>query len=292
MYTLPSNISELVRAALSEDIGSGDITAELLSDRSIVIAAIQSREEAVICGIPWANEVFAQIDNNVRIEWSIDEGELVEAGTQLATINGPVRAVLTGERTALNFLQALSGTATKTRKLVDLIANSSSSLLDTRKTLPGLRAAQKYAVRVGGGVNHRQGLFDAFLIKENHITASGGINAALAKARKLNPNKDVGDDYLKWMNDYEVHKYTEQKNKKHTIKEIKKFVKEKNKSKNEFLYGIFFKKKHIGNIKLGPIRFVHKSAEISYFIGKKELWGKGYTNKAIKLLIKKTDCTL
>ena len=105
--------------------------------------------------------------------------------------------------------------------------------------------------------------------------------------RKLNPKKDVGDDYLKWMNDYEVHKYTEQKNKKHTIKEIKKFVKEKNKFKNEFLYGIFFKKKHIGNIKLGPIRFVHKSAEISYFIGKKELWGKGYTNKAIKLLIKK-----
>ena len=191
MYTLPSNISELVRAALSEDIGSGDITAELLPDRSIVIAAIQSREEAVICGIPWANEVFAQIDNNVRIEWSIDEGELVEAGTQLATINGPVRAVLTGERTALNFLQALSGTATKTRELVDLIANSSSSLLDTRKTLPGLRAAQKYAVRVGGGVNHRQGLFDAFLIKENHIAASGGINAALAKARKLNPNKTL-----------------------------------------------------------------------------------------------------
>ena len=191
MYTLPSNISELVRAALSEDIGSGDITAELLPDRSIVIAAIESREEAVICGIPWANEVFAQIDNNVRIEWSIDEGELVEAGTQLATINGPVRAVLTGERTALNFLQALSGTATKTRELVDLIANSSSSLLDTRKTLPGLRAAQKYAVRVGGGVNHRQGLFDAFLIKENHIMASGGINAALAKARKLNPNKTL-----------------------------------------------------------------------------------------------------
>ena len=191
MYTLPSNISELVRAALSEDIGSGDITAELLPDRSIVIAAIESREEAVICGIPWANEVFAQIDNNVRIEWSIDEGELVEAGTQLATINGPVRAVLTGERTALNFLQALSGTATKTRELVDLIANSSSSLLDTRKTLPGLRAAQKYAVRVGGGVNHRQGLFDAFLIKENHIAASGGINAALAKARKLNPNKTL-----------------------------------------------------------------------------------------------------
>ena len=191
MYTLPSNISELVRAALSEDIGSGDITAELLPDRSIVIAAIQSREEAVICGIPWANEVFAQIDNNVRIEWSVDEGELVEAGTRLAKINGPVKAVLTGERTALNFLQALSGTATKTRELVDLIANSSSSLLDTRKTLPGLRAAQKYAVRVGGGVNHRQGLFDAFLIKENHITASGGINAALAKARKLNPNKTL-----------------------------------------------------------------------------------------------------
>ena len=109
MYTLPSNISELVRAALSEDIGSGDITAELLSDRSIVIAAIESREEAVICGIPWANEVFAQIDNTVRIEWSVDEGELIEAGTQLATINGPVRAILSGERTALNFLQALSG---------------------------------------------------------------------------------------------------------------------------------------------------------------------------------------
>ena len=191
MHTLPPNISEVVRIALSEDIGSGDITAELLPDASMVIAAIESREKAVICGIPWANEVFAQIDNTVRIEWSVDEGELIEAGTQLATINGPVRAILSGERTALNFLQALSGTATKTRKLVNLIANSSSSLLDTRKTLPGLRAAQKYAVRVGGGVNHRQGLFDAFLIKENHITASGGINAALAKARKLNPNKTL-----------------------------------------------------------------------------------------------------
>ena len=191
MHTLPPNISELVRTALSEDIGSGDITAELLPDASMVIAAIESSEKAVICGIPWANEVFAQIDNTVRIEWSVDEGELIEAGTQLATINGPVRAILSGERTALNFLQALSGTATKTRELVNLIANSSSSLLDTRKTLPGLRAAQKYAVRVGGGVNHRQGLFDAFLIKENHITASGGINAALAKARKLNPNKTL-----------------------------------------------------------------------------------------------------
>ena len=191
MYTLPSNISELVSAALSEDIGSGDITAELLPETSGVIAAIECREKAVICGIPWANEVFEQIDNTVQIEWSVGEGELVEGGKQLAKINGPVRAVLSGERTALNFLQTLSGTATKTRELVDLIANSCSSLLDTRKTLPGLRTAQKYAVRVGGGENHRQGLFDAFLIKENHIAASGGINAALAQAKKLNPDKTL-----------------------------------------------------------------------------------------------------
>ena len=191
MDNLPNDIKETIRIALAEDLGDGDITSELIPASKTIEAIVLSREEAVVRGVDWVNEVFAQIDSNVSIDWSVEEGMLVNAGTELLKLRGSARSILSGERTALNFLQTLSGTASQTRYFIDLLAETSVTLLDTRKTLPGLRSAQKYAVKIGGGTNHRLGLFDAFLIKENHIDACGGIPKAIAAARALHPEKIV-----------------------------------------------------------------------------------------------------
>ncbi len=184
-------ITANVRAALQEDVGTGDITAQLIAAETTARARVITREDGVLCGQPWVNEVFAQLDDRVQIEWQHDDGDAVAANATLFTLQGPARRLLTGERSALNFLQLLSGTATRARHYVDLIADSDTKLLDTRKTLPGLRLAQKYAVRCGGCHNHRVGLFDAFLIKENHIRACGGIAAAVATAQAQAPGKPV-----------------------------------------------------------------------------------------------------
>jgi nicotinate-nucleotide pyrophosphorylase (carboxylating) len=191
MNSSPLLIEETVRIALAEDLGDGDITAELIPKEKTVEATILCREEAVVCGIDWVNEVFAQIDPGVSLDWQLAEGSLAHKGTPLLKLRGSARSILSGERTALNFLQTLSATATQTRNYVNLVAETEVTLLDTRKTLPGLRSAQKYAVKIGGGTNHRHGLFDAFLIKENHITASGGIPKAIATARALHPDKTL-----------------------------------------------------------------------------------------------------
>ena len=179
-----AKVSLDVAHALGEDVGSGDVTAALLPSSLIVEAEIISRESMVVCGQAWVNEVFKQIDNKIEIEWNVIEGEWQEKPTSLCIIHGLAQSVLTAERTALNFLQTLSATATKTRKYVAQLHGSKTRLLDTRKTIPGLRFAQKYAVHCGGGVNHRMGLYDAFLIKENHIKAAGSIAHAIALARK------------------------------------------------------------------------------------------------------------
>lgn len=182
---LASQLRDGVRAALAEDIGSGDLTAALLPPAQAAAATVVSREDAVLCGQPWFDEVFRQLDAAVVVRWLAAEGSQVRAGERLCELSGPSRALLTGERTALNFLQTLSAVATVTRQYVAAIAGTQAQILDTRKTLPGLRYAQKYAVRTGGGTNHRIGLFDAILIKENHVIAAGGITAAIAAARAL-----------------------------------------------------------------------------------------------------------
>ncbi len=176
-----------VRRALAEDVGSGDVTADLLPSAAFARARVITREAAVLCGTAWFDECFRQLDPSVRIEWRAADGERVAAGAVLCQIEGAARTLVTGERTALNFLQTLSGTATATATYVDAARGTRTTVLDTRKTLPGLRAAQKYAVRVGGGRNHRIGLFDAVLIKENHIAAAGSIAAAVQRARALHP---------------------------------------------------------------------------------------------------------
>jgi nicotinate-nucleotide pyrophosphorylase (carboxylating) len=180
-----NNIAESVRFALAEDIGSGDWTAQLTPDVP-ARARVITREAAVICGCAWVDEVFRQIDPAVRIDWQVADGDSVVADQVLYRLEGPGRALLTGERSALNFLQTLSGTATAVRRHVDAVAGTGTAIVDTRKTLPGLRNGQKYAVLCGGGVNHRIGLFDGILIKENHIAAAGGIAAAITAARALN----------------------------------------------------------------------------------------------------------
>ena len=188
---LPAYVNDLresVARALTEDIGSGDVTARLVHAAEAGEARVISREAAVICGRPWVDEVFRQIDSVARIEWLIDEGASVAPDQTLFTLHGPARALLTGERTALNFLQTISGTATAVKQYVDAIAGTGARIADTRKTLPGLRNAQKYAVLCGGGINHRIGLYDGILIKENHIAAAGGIHRAIANARALNAN--------------------------------------------------------------------------------------------------------
>ena len=180
-----------VRAALSEDVGSGDITAALIDQNSQATARVVTREDGVLCGGAWVDGVFAELDPSVGVEWHRADGQLIVAGDSLFTVHGPARSLLTGERTALNFLQLLSGTATTCRRYADLVAGTGVKLLDTRKTIPGLRVAQKYAVTCGGCHNHRMGLFDAFLIKENHIHACGGIAAAVRTARDHAPGMPV-----------------------------------------------------------------------------------------------------
>jgi len=179
-------ISANVTIALAEDVGSGDLTAALVDADTTATASIVVREQAVLAGQPWVNETFYQLDESVELEWLAADGEELAAGDCICRLNGPARSLLTGERTALNFLQTLSATATTTARYVAAIAHTGARILDTRKTLPGLRAAQKYAVLCGGGTNHRQGLFDAILIKENHINAAGGITTAVSAARKVN----------------------------------------------------------------------------------------------------------
>jgi nicotinate-nucleotide pyrophosphorylase (carboxylating) len=180
-----------VEAALLEDIGSGDITAELLPADRISEATIITRDDGVICGRQWVDRVFATVDDRIDLEWCVDDGSRVSAGNVLLRATGPARGLLTAERTALNFLQTLSGTASKSYEYAQRVEGTGVRLLDTRKTLPGMRDAQKYAVRCGGCHNHRIGLYDAFLIKENHILACGGIHAAVIRARESAPGKPV-----------------------------------------------------------------------------------------------------
>ena len=184
------DITRNVTFALEEDIRDGDITAQLIDADSTSSATIITREDTTMCGIPWADEVFKQL-GEVDVEWHVRDGDRLSADSTLCTLRGNTRKILTGERTALNFLQTLMGTATTARRYVDAVAGSQVTILDTRKTLPGLRAGQKYAVLCGGCQNHRIGLYDAFLIKENHVTACGGITAAIERARALAPEKKV-----------------------------------------------------------------------------------------------------
>lgn len=193
---LTQEIRRGVSHALAEDLGylplaQGDITASLIPADQQATATIITREDCVVCGVDWVEEVFQQLSDQVVIQWFVKDGDAVTANTLLCEISGPARILLTGERTALNFLQSLSGTATTTAKYVALLGNSKTRLLDTRKTLPGLRLAQKYAVTCGGGKNHRIGLYDAFLIKENHIAAAGSIANAVNSARHNFPGKAV-----------------------------------------------------------------------------------------------------
>lgn len=181
-----TQVSFDVDHALNEDIGTGDVTAALLPPSLIVEAEIISREPMLVCGQAWVNEVFHQVDNKIEIDWKVAEGEWLPKATTLCIIHGTASSVLTAERTALNFLQTLSATATKARQYALQIKDTNTRLLDTRKTIPGLRAAQKYAVQCGGGINHRMGLYDAFLIKENHIKACGSVAHAIELARKTN----------------------------------------------------------------------------------------------------------
>ena len=183
---LPDDIREIVRRALAEDIGAGDLTARLIGRSTSALASVICREEAILCGSAWFDEVYRQLDGAIGIEWRTADGGEIAAGQVICNLHGPARPLLTGERTALNFLQTLSGTATLTREYVRLIKGYKSVLLDTRKTIPGLRSAQKYAVVCGGAQNHRMGLYDAILIKENHIRAAGSIISALSDAKKQN----------------------------------------------------------------------------------------------------------
>jgi len=189
--SLQADITERVALALAEDIGDGDITARLIAEHSQAEATIISREHAVLCGQPWVEEVFRQLDNNIVVTWQAREGDDIQPDQTVCRLSGNARALLTGERTAINFLQTLSGTATSARHYAAKVAGTDIRILDTRKTIPGLRLAQKYAVTVGGCHNHRIGLYDAFLIKENHIAACGGIAAAIERAREIAPDKPV-----------------------------------------------------------------------------------------------------
>jgi len=187
MHVPHSYIEEIVHTTLTEDIGSGDVTAKLIPEDDFSLATVISREAATICGIDWFEEVFAQLDPQIFIEWDVDDGDRIEAGQQICSLSGSTRALLTGERSALNFLQTLSSTATKAAQYAAAVEGTNVKVLDTRKTIPGLRIAQKYAVSCGGCHNHRVGLFDAILIKENHILAAGGISEAVKAARFYSP---------------------------------------------------------------------------------------------------------
>ena len=189
--SLPSDISATVQRALAEDIGDGDLTAALIPASARAHGRVISREPAVLCGTAWFDQVFRQVDDDIAIHWEAGDGEAIRRDQVLCRLEGPARGLLTGERTALNFLQTLSGTATLARRYAEAIRGTRASILDTRKTLPGLRNAQKYAVRCGGASNHRMGLHDGILIKENHIMAAGGIGPAVAAARKSNAGVPV-----------------------------------------------------------------------------------------------------
>jgi nicotinate-nucleotide pyrophosphorylase (carboxylating) len=184
-YLTDAEIERNVAAALSEDVGDGDLTAQLVPAGRAARASVISREPAVLCGSAWFERCFRKLDPGVTIAWRARDGERLPAGRPVCEVEGPARALLTGERASLNFLQMLSGIATRTRQYADAVAGTRARIVDTRKTLPGLRLAQKYAVLCGGGSNHRIGLFDAILVKENHILAAGGIAGAVAAARKI-----------------------------------------------------------------------------------------------------------
>lgn len=191
MTDLPKDLALQVQTALREDVGTGDVTAGLIPAEQQARGRVVSRERAVICGKPWVIEVFRQLDPSIQLQWHVDDGGSVSPGDTVFEIAGPARPVLTGERTALNFLQLLSGTATEARRFAEAVAGTGSTILDTRKTLPGLRTAQKYAVRCGGAGNHRIGLYDQVLIKENHIATAGSIAAAIGAARRTAPGLKV-----------------------------------------------------------------------------------------------------
>ena len=185
---LQVDIERAVRQAIAEDVGSGDATAALVPERVLARARILAREECVLCGSAWLESVFRQLDPAIDIQWHVSDGDKVPAQTVLCDLHGPARPLLTGERTALNFLQTLSAVATKTRSYVEAVSGTHAAILDTRKTIPGLRLALKYAVKTGGGLNHRIGLYDGILIKENHISSAGGVPQVLAQAADANPN--------------------------------------------------------------------------------------------------------
>jgi nicotinate-nucleotide pyrophosphorylase (carboxylating) len=188
---LQTDIGASVERALREDIGDGDLTAELVPLSELIAATIITRDNMTLAGRPWVDEVFRQLDPRITIKWQADDGDSLEAGATVCVLRGPARPILSGERVALNFLQTLSATATVTATYVQAVAGTGCRILDTRKTIPGLRLAQKYAVKCGGGWNHRIGLFDAILIKENHIMSAGSIAEAIASARKLHPDMPV-----------------------------------------------------------------------------------------------------
>jgi nicotinate-nucleotide pyrophosphorylase (carboxylating) len=180
-------INEQVTLALAEDLGSGDLTAGLLDEQVVARAHIICREEAVVCGIPWVNQVFHRLDEDIEMAWQVEDGDSAAPGSVLCLLQGNNRALLSAERTALNYLQTLSATATLTRRYVEAVAGTGVNILDTRKTIPGLRIQQKYAVTCGGGLNHRFGLYDAILIKENHVRVAGSVSAALIQAQQIAP---------------------------------------------------------------------------------------------------------
>jgi nicotinate-nucleotide pyrophosphorylase (carboxylating) len=185
---VPADVPTVVSRAIAEDLRDGDLTAELIDRYTLAVARVVAREPATLCGRAWFDETFRQIDSRVTVSWHAADGAEVTADAVVCELRGPARSIVTGERTALNFLQTLSGTATATRALASIVAGTRTRILDTRKTIPGLRLAQKYAVRCGGGENHRIGLFDAVLIKENHVAAVGSVSAAVARARQQSPN--------------------------------------------------------------------------------------------------------
>lgn len=188
---LDEDLLHTVRIALAEDIGSGDITAVLVPEHQTAQATVISREPAIVCGMAWFNAVFSELDSRVDIDWLVRDGDAVHSDQALCKLSGPARALLSGERTALNFLQTLSATATLSHRYAETVADLPVRILDTRKTIPGLRNAQKYAVRIGGCDNHRAGLYDGILIKENHIAAAGSIDSAVKQVRADNPNMPV-----------------------------------------------------------------------------------------------------
>ena len=187
MHDTPEDLKTQVATALREDVGDGDVTAELVPPTQKVRGRVITREDAVLSGRPWVDETFRQLDPQIRLTWHAADGDPIAANSVIFEIEGPARAVLTGERTALNFMQLLSATATAARRFVDAVAGTGCVILDTRKTLPGLRTAQKYAVKCGGAQNHRMGLYDMVLIKENHIAAAGSLSGAIASARRSSP---------------------------------------------------------------------------------------------------------